>query len=66
MTKLGVEVHTEYAGDGRGAGMGGGEGGERNQRIDAVVTLWAAGVQASPLGKMLGVPSGQTRMRAGG
>jgi NADH dehydrogenase len=24
-------------------------------RIDAVVTLWAAGVQASPLGKMLGV-----------
>ncbi len=27
--------------------------GER--RIDAVVTLWAAGVQASPLGKLLGV-----------
>lgn len=26
------------------------------QRINAVVTLWAAGVQASPLGKMLGVP----------
>lgn len=25
------------------------------QRIDAVVTLWAAGVQASPLGRMLGV-----------
>ena len=25
------------------------------QRIDAVVTLWAAGVQASPLGKLLGV-----------
>jgi NADH dehydrogenase len=25
-----------------------------DQRIDAVVTLWAAGVQASPLGKMLG------------
>jgi NADH dehydrogenase len=25
------------------------------QRMDAVVTLWAAGVQASPLGKMLGV-----------
>jgi len=24
------------------------------ERIDAVVTLWAAGVQASPLGKMLG------------
>lgn len=27
-----------------------------NERIDAVVTLWAAGVQASPLGKLLGVP----------
>jgi NADH:ubiquinone reductase (H+-translocating) len=25
------------------------------ERIDAVVTLWAAGVQASPLGKLLGV-----------
>jgi NADH dehydrogenase len=27
------------------------------KRIDAVVTLWAAGVQASPLGKMLGTPT---------
>ncbi len=26
-----------------------------DERLDAVVTLWAAGVQASPLGKMLGV-----------
>ncbi len=26
-----------------------------DQRIDSVVTLWGAGVQASPLGKMLGV-----------
>lgn len=26
-----------------------------DQRVDAVVTLWAAGVQASPLGKLLGV-----------
>ena len=26
------------------------------KRIDAVVTLWAAGVAASPLGKMLGLP----------
>ena len=25
------------------------------ERVDSVVTLWAAGVQASPLGKMLGV-----------
>jgi NADH dehydrogenase len=28
-----------------------------SERIDAVVTLWAAGVQASPLGKMLGFPT---------
>ncbi|HTH52660.1 MAG TPA: NAD(P)/FAD-dependent oxidoreductase [Edaphobacter sp.] len=27
-----------------------------DERIDSTVTLWAAGVQASPLGKMLGVP----------
>lgn len=27
-----------------------------DERIDCTVTLWAAGVQASPLGKMLGVP----------
>ncbi len=28
-----------------------------DQRIDAAVILWAAGVQASPLGKMLGAPT---------
>jgi NADH:ubiquinone reductase (H+-translocating) len=27
-----------------------------NERIDAVVTLWGAGVQASPVGRMLGTP----------
>jgi len=27
-----------------------------DERIDSAVTLWAAGVQASPLGKLLGVP----------
>ena len=27
------------------------------ERIDSVCTLWAAGVEASPLGKMLGVPT---------
>ena len=27
-----------------------------DERIDSVCTLWAAGVQASPLGKMLGTP----------
>ena len=34
-----------------------------DERIDAVVTLWAAGVQASPLGKLLGVRDGQARLR---
>lgn len=28
-----------------------------NERIEAAVTLWAAGVQASPLGKLLGFPT---------
>lgn len=28
-----------------------------DERIDSVCTLWAAGVEASPLGKMLGVPT---------
>jgi len=29
----------------------------RNERLEAVVTLWAAGVAASPLGKLLGFPT---------
>jgi NADH dehydrogenase len=28
-----------------------------NERVEAAVTLWAAGVQASPLGKLLGFPT---------
>ena len=28
-----------------------------DERIDSICTLWGAGVQASPLGKMLGVPT---------
>jgi NADH dehydrogenase len=50
--RLGVEVHTHTHVTGVGAGwveFGG-------QRLDAVVTLWAAGVEASPLGRMLGAP----------
>jgi NADH dehydrogenase len=49
---LGVDVHTgtQVTGVGPGWVEAGG------QRIDAAVTLWAAGVQASPLGKMLGAP----------
>jgi NADH:ubiquinone reductase (H+-translocating) len=50
---LGVEVHTKSQVTGVGPGWVEANG----QRIDAAVTLWAAGVQASPLGKMLGAPS---------
>ena len=50
--RLGVEVHThtQVTAVGPGWVVAGGK------RIDSVVTLWAAGVQASPLGKMLGTP----------
>lgn len=49
---LGVEVYTnrKVSDIQPGYVMVGG-----NQKIDAVVTLWAAGVTASPLGKLLGV-----------
>lgn len=50
---LGVEVHTKSHVTGVGPGWVEANG----QRIDAAVTLWAAGVQASPLGKMLGAPA---------
>ena len=50
---LGVEVHTGTHVTGVGAGWVEAGG----QRIEASVTLWAAGVQASPLGKMLGAPT---------
>jgi NADH dehydrogenase len=52
LTRLGVEVHTGTNVTGLGPGWVEAAG----QRMDAVVTLWAAGVQASPLGKMLGAP----------
>jgi NADH:quinone reductase (non-electrogenic) len=49
---IGVEVWTEKKVTDVGAGyvMVG------DERIEAVVTLWAAGVAASPLGRMLGTP----------
>ncbi|HEV2133565.1 MAG TPA: NAD(P)/FAD-dependent oxidoreductase [Terracidiphilus sp.] len=50
---LGVEVHTKTQVSAVGPGWVEADG----KRIDAVVTLWAAGVQASPLGKMLGAPT---------
>lgn len=51
LNDLGVEVHTgaQVTDVGPGYVMVG------DRRVNAVVTLWAAGVQASPLGKMLGV-----------
>jgi NADH dehydrogenase len=49
---LGVEVRTGTNVTGVGPGWVEANG----QRIESVVTLWAAGVQASPLGGMLGAP----------
>ena len=51
LIRLGVEVHTGVQVTDVQAGyvIAGG------QRVESVVTLWAAGVQASPLGKLLGV-----------
>jgi NADH dehydrogenase len=50
---LGVEVHTgTHVGN-----VGAGWVEANNQRLEAAVVLWAAGVQASPLGKMLGAPT---------
>jgi NADH dehydrogenase len=51
LTELGVKVRTgAHVSDVQPGYVMVGE-----ERIDAVVTLWAAGVQASPLGKLLGV-----------
>ena len=52
LKRLGVEVHTQV----QVTGVGPGWVEANSQRMDAVVTLWAAGVQASPLGKLLGAP----------
>lgn len=52
LRQLGVEVHTHTQVTGVGPGWVEAGG----QRIDSAVTLWAAGVQASPLGKLLGAP----------
>jgi NADH dehydrogenase len=51
LEQLGVEVHTgtQVSDVQPGYVIAGG------QRIDSAMTLWAAGVQASPLGKLLGV-----------
>ena len=54
LTKLGVEVHTHTQVTGVGPGWVEAGG----KRIESVVTLWAAGVQASPLGKLLAATPG--------
>jgi NADH dehydrogenase len=59
LRNLGVEVHTDTQVIGIGPGYvetASANGQGNHGRIDAAVTLWAAGVQASPLGKMLGSP----------
>jgi len=53
---LNVEVHTNCHVTGVGPGWVETGGPAGIGRIEAAVTLWAAGVEASPLGKMLGVP----------
>jgi NADH dehydrogenase len=50
--RLGVEVHTHT----RVTGIGPGWVEMAGKRIEAAVILWAAGVQASPLGKFVGAP----------
>jgi NADH:ubiquinone reductase (H+-translocating) len=53
---LGVEVHTDTQVKNLGPGWVEAKHNDTTSRIDAVVTLWAAGVQASPLGKLLAAP----------
>jgi NADH dehydrogenase len=56
LTRLGVEVHTNTQVTNVGPGWVEATAAGGDMRINAVVTLWAAGVQASPLGKLLGAP----------
>ena len=56
LTRLGVEVHINTSVTNIGPGWVEATAPSGAVRIDAVVTLWAAGVQASPLGKLLGAP----------
>ena len=56
LKRLGVEVHTQMQVTGVGPGWVEAQGERGNSRIEAVVTLWAAGGAASPLGRMLGAP----------
>jgi NADH dehydrogenase len=61
LTRLGVEVHTNTQVTAIGPGWVEAISADQTERpivrIEAVVTLWAAGVQASPLGKLLSTPT---------
>lgn len=57
LAELGAEIHTSCHVTGVGPGYVETGGPSGIGRIDAAVTLWAAGVQASPLGNMLGAPT---------
>ncbi len=52
LSRLGVEVHTNSTVNALGPGWVEAGG----HHIESAVTLWAAGVRSSPLGKMLGAP----------
>ena len=52
LTRLGVEVHTNM----HVTDIQPGYVVANDEKIESVVTLWAAGVEASPLGKLLGMP----------
>jgi NADH dehydrogenase len=56
LERLRVEVHLQMQVTNIGPGWVEAQAGQNVERIEAVVTLWAAGVLASPLGKLLGAP----------
>jgi NADH:ubiquinone reductase (H+-translocating) len=56
LAQLGVEVHLHTQVTGIGPNWVDANTPAGLVRFDAAVTLWAAGVQASPLGKLLGAP----------
>jgi len=59
LENLGVEVHLGCHVTGVGPGYVETGGPNPIGRVEAAVILWAAGVQASPLGKLLGAPADQ-------
>jgi NADH:ubiquinone reductase (H+-translocating) len=56
LKRLGVEVYLQAQVTSVGPGWVEAQGPQGTLRTEAVVTLWAAGVLASPLGKLLGAP----------